>query len=340
MVQNVESQDNQSVAIEDVLQARTDSFFQLLIASQAFWVTIAVVIIAIVMSFISGPFTSANNLFNVFRNLSFIGIVALGMTAVIITAGIDLSVGSIMGLSGIITGLVLQAGYPVLVGIAAGLSTGIFIGLINGLLIAYLKLSPFVVTLGMLSIARSLALAFSNNKMIFDFGPQADLFIAIGGGTTFGVANPVIVLIVLAFVFGFLLNFTAWGRHVYAIGGNEEAARLTGVPVDVVKTSVYVLSGLVAAIAAVLMVGWLGAVTNALGTTSELRVIAATVIGGANLLGGAGTAYGAVIGAVLIEVIRNSLLLAGVNPFWQGTFVGLFIILAVLLERLRGRGSG
>ena len=187
---------------------------------------------------------------------------------------------------------------------------------------------------------RTTTLAFSNNKMIFEFGPQADLFIAIGGGTTFGLANPVIVLVLLAFIFSFLLNFTAWGRHVYAIGGNEEAARLSGVPVDLVKTSVYVLSGLVAAIAAVLMVGWLGAVTNALGTTSELRVIAATVIGGANLLGGAGTAFGAVIGAVLIEVIRNSLLLAGVNPFWQGTFVGLFIILAVLLERLRRSGSG
>ncbi|MHA1563887.1 MAG: ABC transporter permease [Alphaproteobacteria bacterium] len=335
-----QTQTEQRVAIEDVLQASTDSPLQKLLANQAFWVALAVILIAAVMSVISGPFTSANNLFNVFRNLSFIGIVALGMTAVIITAGIDLSVGSIMGLSGIITGLVLQAGYPALVGIGAGLATGIIIGLINGVLIAYLKLSPFVVTLGMLSIARSLALAFSNNRMIFDFGPQADLFIAIGGGTTFGLANPVIVLVLLALIFSFMLNFTAWGRHVYAIGGNEEAARLSGVPVDLIKTSVYVLSGLVAAIAAVLMVGWLGAVTNALGTTSELRVIAATVIGGANLLGGAGTAFGAVIGAVLIEVIRNSLLLAGVNPFWQGTFVGLFIIFAVLLERLRGRGSG
>ena len=146
------TQVKQSVAIEDVLQTATESPLQKLLANQAFWVTIAVFIIAVVMSIISDPFTSANNLFNVFRNLSFIGIVALGMTAVIITAGIDLSVGSIMGLSGIIAGLVLQAGYPALVGIGAGLVTGVIIGLINGVLIAYLKLSPFVVTLGMLRV--------------------------------------------------------------------------------------------------------------------------------------------------------------------------------------------
>ena len=220
------------------------------------------------------------------------------------------------------------------------MATGVVVGLINGSLIAYLKLSPFVVTLGMLSIARSLALASSNNKMIFDFGPQGEAFIELGGGSTLGVGNPVWIMIVLAAVFGFLFNFTSWGRYVFAIGGNEQAARMTGVPVDQIKVSVYVLSSTMAALAAILQIGWLGAVTNALGTTVELRVIAATVIGGADLMGGGGSAYGALVGAALIEVIRNALLLAGVNPFWQGTFVGLFIILAVLLERIRGRRPG
>lgn len=328
-----------SVSIDEVVGTREAGIGERLLRSQAFWVTVAVLAMSLIMYFVSDVFATQRNLFNVFRNFAFVGIIALGMTAVIITAGIDLSVGSIMGLSGIATGLVLQAGMPMAIGIGAGLLTGLSVGALNGVLIAYLRLSPFVVTLGMLSIARSLALAMSNNKMIYEFGPQADTFIAIGGGTTLGVANPVWVLLLLLLVFGYLLNLTTWGRYVYAIGGNEEAARLTGVPVDLIKTSVYALSGLMAAISAVLMVGWLGSVTNALGTGAELRVIASTVIGGANLMGGAGTAFGAVIGAALIEVIRNSLLLAGVNPFWQGTFVGLFIILAVLLERVRGRSA-
>ena len=146
-----------------------------------------------------------------------------------------------------------------------------------------------------------------------------------------------IFLVVLTLIMSFVLHYTKWGRHLYAIGGNENAARLAGVPVDRLKLSVYVLSGFMTAISAILSVGWLGSVTNGIGIGYELRVIASTVIGGANLMGGEGGAYAAFIGAALIEVIRNSLLLAGVDPYWQGTFVGLFIILAVLLERLRGR---
>ncbi len=161
-----------------------------------------------------------------------------------------------------------------------------------------------------------------------------------GGGKTFGIANPVIVMVILALIMGFVFKYTRYGRHLYAIGGNEHAAQLTGVPVDLLKVSVYVLSGLMTAIAAILMVGWLGSVTNGIGIGYELRVIASTVIGGVNLLGGEGGAFAAVVGAALIEIIRNSLLLAGVDPYWQGTFVGVFIILAVLLERLRGRKVG
>ncbi|MGH6886001.1 MAG: ABC transporter permease, partial [Geminicoccales bacterium] len=256
------------------------------------------------------------------------------------TAGIDLSVGSVMGLVGIVTGMTLAAGYSMWVAISAGLVVALAVGWVNGALIAYLRLSPFVVTLGMLSIARSLALVVSNNQMFYEFGPDEDAFLALGGGQTFGIANPVLILIALTAIFAFVLNFTVWGRHVYAIGGNEQAARLTGVPVDRIKISVYMLCSLMAGTSAILMVGWLGSVTNALGLTYELQVIASTVIGGANLMGGEGTAFGAFVGAALIEVIRNSLLLAGVDPYWQGAFVGLFIILAVLLERVRGRTSG
>lgn len=327
-------------SIEDVVEVRESSPLQRILGNQAFWITLAIVIISIVMTILSDAFLTSNNLFNVTRNLSFIGIMALGMTPVIITAGIDLSVGSVMGISGVILGLVLGAGQPMWVGITIGLGTALFVGGVNGFLIAYVRLNPFVVTLGMLSLARSQAIVFSQNKMIFDFGPDARRFLDLGGGALelgqfARIPNPLIAMVILAVIFWFLLNYTPWGQYVYAVGGNEEAARLTGVPVRWIKMSVYMLSALMAGIAAVLMVGWLGAVTNALGTGDELRVIAATVIGGANLLGGAGTAYGAVIGAVLIEVIRNALILAGVSAFWNGTFVGLFIILAVFLERLR-----
>jgi ribose transport system permease protein len=147
------------------------------------------------------------------------------------------------------------------------------------------------------------------------------------------------VLVILTICFGVVLRFTSWGRHLYAIGGNESAARLTGVPVRRIKFQAYVVSGLTAALASVLIVGWQGSAINALGQGYELRVIASTVIGGADLMGGQGGAYGAVVGAALIEVIRNSLLMAGVDANWQGAFVGLFIVLAVLLQRIRGRRS-
>jgi ribose transport system permease protein len=192
----------------------------------------------------------------------------------------------------------------------------------------------------MLSIGRSLALAISDNKFFHQLGPDEPLLLWIGGGKSFGIAHPVMAMVVLALIMGFVFKYTRYGRHLYAIGGNEHASQLTGVPVDLLKLSVYVLSGFMTAIASILMVGWLGSVTNGIGIGYELRVIASTVIGGVNLLGGEGGAYAAVVGAALIEIIRNSLLLAGVNPYWQGTFVGIFIILAVLLERLRGRKVG
>ena len=220
---------------------------------------------------------------------------------------------------------------------SAGLATGLVAGAVNGALIAWLGLPPFVVTLGTLSIGRSLAVVLSQNKMIYDFGPDADTVFAIGGGQMLGIANPVWALLALTVVFSAVLHHTRWGRHLYAIGGNEQAARLTGVPVARVKLAAYIVSALTAALAAVLIIGWQGSAINALGTGYELRVIASTVIGGANLMGGEGGAYGAFIGAALIEVIRNSLLMAGVDSNWQGTFVGVFIVLAVLLEKVRGR---
>jgi ribose transport system permease protein len=251
-----------------------------------------------------------------------------------------------MGVSAVVAGLVLQAQYPWYAAMAAGLGAAGAIGILNGWLIAYVGLSPFVVTLGFMSIARSLAVVESGNKMIYDFGPDGPTFKAFGGGDNFGlplpfpVANPVLILILLTIVLIVALQMTSWGRYLKAIGGNEHATILTGVPVRKVKLSAYVVSALSAGLAAMLIVGWQGSAINALGQSYELRVIASTVIGGADLMGGSGGAYGAFIGAALIELIRNSLLMAGVDSNWQGAFVGVIIILAVLLERVRGRKRG
>jgi ribose transport system permease protein len=304
---------------------------------QALWVTLALALLVTAMSLGSPAFATHDNFFHVTRNFAFIGLVALGQTAVILTAGIDLSVGSVMGLAGVVTGLVLEAGASLWLGASAGLATALACGMANGTLVAYVRLPPFVVTLGMLAVARSLALVVSNNRMVHDFGPDESVFLALGGGETLGLANALWALLILAALFGFVFRSTRFGRYLYAIGGNEEAARRTGVPVERVKAAAYVLSSGCAGLAAILTVSWLGAVTNALGQSYELRVIAAAVLGGANLMGGQGGATGSVVGAALIEVIRNSLLLAGVDPYWQGTFVGVFIVLALLLQRLRPR---
>ncbi|MFC0692022.1 ABC transporter permease [Paraburkholderia humisilvae] len=320
--------------LDDPQSAKTHTRWSGLLASQVFWVVLATIVACILLSLTTSTFATSQNLFNVTRNFAFVAIVALGAMAVIVTGGIDISVGSTIGVSGVVLSVVMNAGYPIWAGIGLALLTAGFVGLVNGVLIAYLNMQPFVVTLGMLSVGRSLALVISRSRTIFEFGPDGSKLLALGGGSTFGVANPVWFLVVLAVLFWFAFAFTRWGRYVFAVGGNRHAANLTGVPVRRVLCSVYVLGGLMAGVAAVLEVGWLGAVTTGLGTGDELRVIAATVIGGTNLMGGIGSAFGTVIGAALIEVIRNSLILLGVDSFWQGTVVGSFIIVAVLFNRL------
>ena len=326
--------------LDQVAQQKEHTTLRVLISNQPFWVTIALGIMCLVMSQISNVFFTEDNFFNVTRNFSFIGIIALGMTTVIITRGIDLSVGSVVGLSGMVTGMVMHAGHSWWLGMGSGLLAALACGLVNGVLVAYLDLSSFIVTLGMYAVARSLAQVLSQNHMIYEFGPDEKFFTTIGGGTTLGIANTFIVLVVLTLTFMIALRYTTWGRWVYAIGGNEHAAVLTGVRVKRVKLSVYMLSGLMSGITAVLLTSYQGAAINAMGTGYELRAIASSVIGGTDLMGGAGGAYGAFIGAALIEVIRNSLLLAGVDANWEGTFVGLFIVFAVALSKFRELKSG
>ncbi|MEY9627800.1 ABC transporter permease [Sinorhizobium fredii] len=325
-----------AITLDRAIGQRQQSWVTSVLASQTFWVLVAVILACLFLSVATDTFATPKNLYNITRNFTFVAIIALGMTLVIITGGIDLSVGSVLCLCSMVLAVVMNAGYSIEVGIAASVGTALLIGGFNGVMIAYLGFPPFVITLGMLSIARSLAMVASNNTVVFQFGPDHDMLLALGGGAWFfGIANPVIYMIVLALLTGFVLRWTKFGRYVFAIGGNEHAATLTGVPVRRIKVTVYMISALSAGVAGIIQTGWLGAVTTNIGAGMELQVIAAAVIGGANLAGGLGTASGALIGAALIEVIRNSLGLLGINAFWQGTFIGGATVLAVLFDRIR-----
>ena len=325
-----------TTTLDQTIKQKQQNWLGAILGSQTVWILISVILACIFLSFATDSFATAKNLYNITRNVTFVAIIALGMTIVIITGGIDLSVGSVLCLCSMVLAVVMHAGYSIEVGIAASIGTALVVGAFNGVLIAYLGFPPFVVTLGMLSIARSLAMVASNNTVVFQFGPDHDKLLALGGGAWFfGIANPVLYMIVLALFTGFVLRWTKFGRYVFAIGGNEHAATLTGVPVQGIKVAVYMISALSAGVAGIIQTGWLGAVTTNIGAGMELQVIAAAVIGGANLAGGVGTASGALIGAALIEVIRNSLGLLGINAFWQGTFIGGAIILAVLFDRIR-----
>jgi ribose transport system permease protein len=325
-----------AIELDVPVQQREHTWVSWLASRQAFWVFLALIAACVFLSFATNSFATPNNLFNITRNFTFVAVIALGMTVVIITGGIDLSVGSVLCLCSMILAVVMHAGYNIEIGITAAIGTALLVGAFNGVLIAYVGIPPFVVTLAMLSIARSLAMVASNNTVVFQFGPDHSKLLYLGGGAfLFGISNPVIYMIVLALITGFMLRWTRFGRYVFAIGGNEKAAILTGVPVRRVKLAVYMISSLSAGIAGIIETGWLGAVTTNLGAGMELQVIAATVIGGANLAGGVGTAFGALVGSALIEVIRNSLGLLGINAFWQGAFVGAFIIIAVSFEHIR-----
>ncbi len=321
------------------------------LASQSAYVLVALVVLVLAMHFASPNFFTAGNVSNIVRNFSFIAIAALGMTLVIITGGIDLSVGSTMALSATVTSLTMHAlagaafypfpGSAMLVAILAGLGVAAVIGFANGIFIAKLKLAPFVTTLGSLSIVRGLTYVATQGRGTSPAGPDKELFLAVTSGRLFDVVPMAFVyLLICAIVMYLALNHTAWGRHVFAIGGNESAGRLTGVPVDRVKIQVYVLCALAAGANGIIISGWLGSAPANLATAYELTIIAAAVIGGANLAGGVGGAAGAIIGCILIEVIRNGLVLARVDPYWQQTLVGCIIVAAVLVDRVRSLRNG
>ena len=295
----------------------------------------ALIAMLLVLTVAIPQFGQWGNLVNITRNFSFVGIVALGMTLVILTGGIDLSVGSVWGMTAVLTASLMSQGWLIAPAIPVGLLAAAAVGLFNGLCVTRLNMSPFVPTLASLSIARSLALIITHGRPISNFGPQKQAFYWIGGGDIGGVPNPFILFVLLAIIFWIVLSRTVWGRRVYAVGGNEKAARLTGLNVRRLKVSVYIISALCAGIAGIVQASYLSSVTASLATGQELSVIAATVIGGVNLSGGEGTIFGVLIGTVMLEVLRNGLLLFGIDPYWQGVFVGAIIVIAVSLDRFR-----
>jgi len=280
--------------------------------------------------FFESTFLSWSNISQVIRALSFIAIMAVGQALVLITAGVDLSVGSVLGLCGVITAVLLNHGSNIFIGIAAGIGAGIVCGALNGFLITRAQLPPFIATLAMMSVARGLAFGLTGGETIRNL--PAD-FLTIGQGAVFGVPVPILVMVLLAIVAGYLLKSTTWGRYVYAIGGNEEAAHFSGVNVKKVKLIVYLLCGLTAGIAGVLFTSRFGVGQSTAGLGYELDVIAAAVIGGVSLSGGRGTILGAIIGSLLMGILRNGLVLLNVSEYWQEVAIGLVIILAVIIDR-------
>lgn len=281
---------------------------------------IALVLVAVGLSVMSPDFLTVNNLLNVMRQVSINALIAFGMTLVILLGGIDLSVGSILALSSVLTATLL------------GILAGAAMGLVNGLVISKGKVAPFIATLATMTILRGLALVFSNGSPITGF--DSEFFSMLGGGYVAGlVPVPVVWMLLLFAGFWFLLKKTVFGRHLYATGGNEEAARLSGVKVDRVKLWVYTASGAMSAMAGVVLTSRLNSAQPTAGTGYELDAIAAVVLGGTSLSGGRGWIFGTLIGALLIGVLNNGLNLLGVSSFYQQVIKGAVILLAVLLDR-------
>lgn len=297
----------------------------------------ALALLCIILTLIAPNFLTAGNLRNVLWQVTAMGIIAIGQTFVILTGGIDLSVGGIAALSAMAGGLLMTANGDerVTLGIIATLLIGLLAGTINGLIIAYGRLAPFIVTLGMLSITNSLTYVISDAKSITGL---PDAYRVWGRGEIMGVPLYLMTFIMLFILGQIFLSRTKPGRFIYAIGSNEEAARLAGVNVRAYKTLPYAITGVLCAIAAIILSGKLGAIDPDTGTGLELRTIAAVVIGGTSLFGGKGSLYGTLIGVFLIGFLNNGLNLLRVNAFWQGTAVGVVIILSVLVERMSRRG--
>jgi erythritol transport system permease protein len=315
---------------------------------------IALAVVTLVFSLLSPEFLTTGNLSILVKHVAINAILAIGMTFVILSGGIDLSVGSVVGFCGMVAGLLLSRGlvlaplgvvvYPhAWFVVAIALLAGMAIGAVNGVIVSRLNVAPFIVTLGSMYVARGAALLLSDGATFPNLGGQTDLantgFPWIGTASVAGLPVPVGLMALLAGSAMFLASRTPFGRHVYAIGGNQRAALLSGIRVPQVRLRVYVISGFCAALVGLIIAAQLGAAHPATGTTFELNAIAAVVLGGTSLMGGRGTVGGTLIGAFVIGVLADGLVLLGVSEFWQMVVKGLVIVLAVILDQFQKRSS-
>lgn len=300
-------------------------------------------LVSVAFTILSPYFFTLNNLLTVATQTAVIAIIAVGQTYVLITGGIDLAIGSNIALSGMLAGICMRANLPLPVAILAGLVTGSAAGAVSGILIAYCKLPPFIATLGTMTVSRGLALTvtqaipISGLPKAFTLWGTGSLFpIKIEGKVIFpGIPYPVISMIVLALIFGFILAKTKLGRHIYAAGSNYEAARLSGVNTKRTLMTVYIFSGLLAAFAGLIMAARIISAQPAAGDGYELDAVASSVIGGTSTMGGEGTVAGTFIGAFVIGVLRNGLNLINVSPFIQKIVIGVVIVASVFLDKIR-----
>ncbi len=302
---------------------------------------VALLLMIIAMMFLSDHFATCDNLFNVLRQVSVNVCISVGMTMVILTGGIDLSVGSILALAGAVAaGLTrdgisfcamdLFIGFTFWGGILAVLLIGALLGWINGVMITTFKVPPFIATLGMLTIARGLTMLYTGGFPITGLGKGFEF---VGTGWFLGIPMPVWIAIIVVIVFAFIMRHTIFGRHIYAIGGNERASLISGIKVNRVKLIVYTLAGTLAGLAGLLVTSRLDSAQPNAGVSYELDSIAAVVIGGTSLSGGKGSVIGTIIGALIIGVLNNGLVLLGVSPFWQQVIKGIVILAAVIIDK-------
>lgn len=291
-------------------------------------------VIILVLSLISSDFLTITNIFNVLRQISINALLAFGLTFVILTGGIDLAVGSILALSGALTAGMLASGMDPWLAVLAGLAAGALMGTANGVLIAKGKVAPFIATLATMTVYRGLTLVYTEGRPIsFD----SEGFSLLGKGYFLQIPIPVLWMLLSFILLYFILKNTPFGRHVYALGGNEEAAMLSGVRTNRVKVWVYSISGLLAGLAGIILTSRLNSAQPTAGTSYELDAIAAVVIGGTSLAGGRGWITGTLIGAMIIGVLDNGLNLLNVSSFYQQVVKGLVIVIAVLLDRSRNK---
>jgi ribose transport system permease protein len=308
---------------------------------------IALVILCVALSVLSSKFLTVDNIWNVMRQISVNVCMAAGMTLVVLTAGIDLSVGSVLALSGAVAAGLLKnglefpslnlfIGFTLLGAVLAGLLTGAFLGLCNGWIITQFKVPPFVATLALLTIARGLTFLWTKGFPISNLGSHFDY---IGTGWFLGVPLPVWISGFIVLIAVLLTRKTRFGRYIYAIGGNESAARLSGIHINKIKIAVYTIAGALAAVGGIIVTSRLDSAQPNAGVSYELDAIAAVVIGGTSLSGGRGSILGTVLGAIIIGVLNNGLVLLNVSPFWQQVVKGLVILLAVIIDKANAKAE-